>query len=47
MAGIKFGDWDKKGIVLYTSYYSGRDMFSSYYDRRISKFGIGFSIDFY
>jgi hypothetical protein len=47
MAGIKFGDWDKKGIVLYTSYYSGRDVFSSFYDRRISKFGIGFFVDFF
>lgn len=47
MAGIKFGEWDKKGIVLYASYYSGRDVFSSFYDRRISKFGIGFFVDFF
>jgi hypothetical protein len=47
LAGIKFGDWDKKGIVLYASYYSGRDMFSSFYDKKINKFGIGFSIDFF
>jgi len=47
MAGMKFGGWDKKGIVIYASYYSGRDMFSSYYDRKISKFGVGFSIDFF
>ncbi|NWF89665.1 MAG: hypothetical protein HXY50_09410 [Ignavibacteriaceae bacterium] len=46
MLGIKIGGWTKKGVVFYTSYYAGRDMFSSYYDRRISKFGIGFSIDF-
>lgn len=47
MAGIKFGNWDKRGFVIYASYYSGRDMFSSYYDRKIKKFGVGFSIDFY
>lgn len=47
MAGIKFGDWDKKGIVLYASYYTGRDMFSSFYDRKIKKFGVGFSVDFF
>jgi hypothetical protein len=47
MTGIKFGGWDKKGIVVYASYYNGRDMFSSYYDRKISKFGVGFSVDFY
>jgi len=47
MAGMKFGDWNKKGIVIYASYYTGRDMFSSYYDRKISKFGVGFSVDFF
>lgn len=47
MAGIKFGKWEGKGIVIYASYYSGRDMFGSYYDRKISKFGVGFSIDFF
>ena len=47
MAGMKFGSWEKRGIVIYASYYSGRDMFSSYYYRKISKFGIGFSIDFF
>jgi hypothetical protein len=47
MAGMKFGGWNKKGIVIYASYYSGRDMFSSYYNRRISKFGVGFFVDFF
>ena len=47
MVGIKVGNWNKKGIIFYASYYTGRDMFGSYYDRRISKFGIGFSIDFF
>jgi hypothetical protein len=47
MTGIKLGDWNKKGIVIYTSFYSGRDIFSSYYYRKISKFGLGFMVDFY
>ena len=47
MTGVKFGEWDKKGIVVYASFYSGRDMFSSYYDRKISKFGVGFAVDFF
>lgn len=47
MAGVKFGNWDRKGIVLYVSYYSGRDMFSSFYDKKINKFGLGFSVDFF
>jgi hypothetical protein len=45
MTGVKFGDWDNKGIVFYASYYTGRDMFSAHYDSKISKFGVGFSID--
>jgi hypothetical protein len=47
MTGVKFGIWEKKGVVIYTSYYAGRDIFSSFYDRKISKFGIGFQIDFF
>lgn len=47
MAGIKFGDWDKKGIVLYASFYSGRNMFGSHYNEKIKKFGVGFSVDFF
>lgn len=47
MTGMKIGSWDKKGIVIYASYYSGRDMFGSYYDRKISKIGIGFCVDFF
>ncbi|MBL1212786.1 MAG: hypothetical protein HND52_05430 [Ignavibacteriae bacterium] len=46
IGGIKFGDWDSKGVIFYLSYYSGRNMFSEYYYERISKFGIGFFIDF-
>jgi hypothetical protein len=46
MAGVKFGNWDSKGILLYLSYYSGGDIFGSYFKRRISNFGIGFSVDF-
>lgn len=46
MVGVKLGCWDKKGIVVYASYYSGRDIFSSYYDRKIDRFGVGFFVDF-
>ena len=27
MAGMKFGNWDRKGIVIYASYYSGKGYF--------------------
>ena len=46
MLGVKLGNWESKGIILYASYYSGGDIFGSYYNQRISKFGIGFSVDF-
>ncbi|MBI9070094.1 MAG: hypothetical protein JEY94_00755 [Melioribacteraceae bacterium] len=47
MLGIKFGNWYEKGLSLYISYYSGSNYFSEYYFQRISKFGIGMSVDFF
>lgn len=47
MLGIKFGEWQKKGLSFYASYYSGSDFFSEYYKNKISKFGIGINIQFY
>jgi hypothetical protein len=46
MLGIKFGDWNGKGLLLYLSYYSGFDLFDVYYKRKAERFGFGFSIDF-
>lgn len=46
VAGIKFGQWFSKGILLYLNYYSGNNMFSEYYKDNIHRFGIGFSVDF-
>lgn len=46
MFGIKFGDWEGKGVSLYLSYYAGNHFFSEYYYKRIEKFGIGFFVDF-
>lgn len=45
-AGVKFGEWTKKGVLLYLSYFSGNDVFSEYYSRRVNRFGIGFAVDF-
>lgn len=44
--GIKFGEWKGKGILFYLSYYSGFDVFNAYYNRKVERFGIGFSVDF-
>ena len=46
MIGIKFGDWQGKGLVLYASYYNGGDVFNQYFNIRVSRFGIGFMFDF-
>lgn len=45
-AGIKFGEWNEKGILFYLSYFAGNNFFSEYYAQRIRKFGIGFMVDF-
>ena len=47
MSGIKFGNWESKGLIFYLSYYIGANPFSEYYSERIKKFGIGFFVDFF
>lgn len=44
--GVKFGEWESKGLLLYVSYYIGNDVFSEYYANRVKRLGIGFSVDF-
>ena len=44
--GVKFGDWDRKGIVLYLAYYNGNNFFSEYFDQRVTIWGTGFTVDF-
>jgi hypothetical protein len=47
MLGVKFGNWYGKGLLFYLSYYYGNHKFSEYYFKRVSQFGIGFSVDFF
>jgi hypothetical protein len=47
LLGLKFGEWYAKGLVFYLSYYNGNHKFSEYYFKRVSQFGIGFSVDFF
>ncbi len=47
MGGVKFGNWDEKGLVFYLSYYIGANPFSEYYSQRVNQFGIGFFVDFF
>ncbi|MFA6596284.1 MAG: DUF1207 domain-containing protein [Ignavibacteriaceae bacterium] len=44
--GIKFGEWESKGILFYFSFFSGNNMFSEYFDEKINKVGFGFAVDF-
>ena len=46
MLGVKFGKWNDKGVVIYTSYYNGGDVFNQYFTQGVSRFGIGFMFDF-
>ncbi len=46
-AGIKFGEWYRKGVTMYLAYYTGRQMFAEYFDERQETFGLGFTVDFY
>jgi hypothetical protein len=46
MAGIKFGEWQKKGLNFYISWFKGNNMFNEFYYQRIERFGVGFSVDF-
>jgi hypothetical protein len=46
MLGIKFGNWNEKGLLMFISYYKGYDVFHSYYKRTVERFGVGFSVDF-
>jgi hypothetical protein len=45
-AGIKLGRWLHKGLVLYVSYYYGNNVFNIFYMERISRAGLGFTVDF-
>ena len=47
MGGLKFGEWDGKGLVFYVSYYIGSNPFSQYYTDRVNQFGIGFFVDYF
>ncbi len=47
LLGVKFGIWSGKGVVFYASYYNGGDVFSQYFNERVSRFGIGFMFDFF
>jgi hypothetical protein len=44
--GVKFGEWEKKGINIFVEYYNGRHMFAEYFDRTMKTFGAGFAVDF-
>ena len=46
MLGLKLGEWEGKGITVYLSYYTGLNYFDAYYGEKISRFGIGFYVDF-
>ena len=44
-AGIKFGGWGEKGILLYVAYLDGRHLFAEYYDKRLRTSAAGIAVD--
>jgi len=44
--GVKFGNWQSKGVNFFLSYFNGNNMFNEFYYERIDRFGVGFSVDF-
>ena len=45
--GVKFGKWFERGVSFYGEYYTGRHIFSEYFDQRLRTFGAGFTVDFF
>jgi hypothetical protein len=43
--GVKFVQWEDRGVKLYASYYSGLEVFSQYYNVRRNQWGLGFAFD--
>lgn len=46
LIGLKFGEWDSKGVVFYLSHIRGGNPFSEYFDERVTIWGAGFTADF-
>jgi hypothetical protein len=46
-AGVKFGEWNGKGIRLIFQYFNGLNFFGEYFDERLKYASIGFSFDFW
>lgn len=44
-AGLKFGRWNKKGISIHITYYSGYSLHGEYYNLRENYANIGFNLD--
>jgi hypothetical protein len=45
-AGIKFGEWNGKGLQLYFEYFSGYNFFAEYFDQKLDYTSFGFTVDF-
>lgn len=46
-AGVKFGEWNGKGIRLIFQYFNGLNFFGEYFDERLKYSSVGFSFDFW
>jgi hypothetical protein len=46
-AGVKFGEWQHRGVRLFVSYQNGWDNFGEYYNVRHEAVAAGFAFDFW
>ena len=44
--GAKFGEWSRRGLNLFVSYFSGFSIHGEYFDTKENYFGLGFLVEF-
>ncbi len=44
--GVKFGEWDGRGLNLFASYFSGFSIHGEYFDAKENYFALGFLVEF-
>ncbi len=46
MAGVKIGERDQTGVSIFASYYAGLNYYGAFYTKYVSRFSLGFTVDF-
>lgn len=46
MAGVKIGEREETGVSIFASYYAGLNYYGAFYTKYVSRFSLGFTVDF-